>query len=310
MRMAAGCPAKRNRTPILLLDSDGADSRATSDPGSVHIGHVEFHKCVAGAKYMKRLIRYLLRSVGYDITRHRQWRLGLDPFEDMRYFTKGIKRPIIFDVGANKGQSVDNFKRMFPDSSMHSFEPSPRTYAELSDHCKALDGVKTWNYGVGSSPATLPFLENNYSDMSSFLAPDDTCWGTIEATTHVEVLTLDSFASTHNVGFIDILKSDTQGYEYHVFKGAEGLMRQNRIGILYFEFIFSRQYKDLPSFDEVFRFLLDHNFSLVTFYEPHFQHDLLSWTDMLFINAEYKRHTVEQGAAANNAEPDDRLILR
>ena len=55
---------------------------------------------------------------------------------------------------------------------------------------------------------------------------------------------------------VDILKSDTQGYDFEVFKGAQQAMRDNRIGLLYFEFIFSDMYKNLPPFDEVFRLTL------------------------------------------------------
>ena len=241
-------------------------------------------------KNMKQLIRRLLNSIGLDAKSKQA--LGLDPFKDMQFFLAGNKCPVIFDVGANTGQSVDAFKRVFPNSSIHSFEPSPRTYAILSEHCKNLDGVKTWNCGVGSSIDRLPFLENHCPDMSSFLAPGESSWGEIETTTNVEVVTLDSFASEHDVELIHILKSDTQGYDFQVLKGAEGLMKENRIGMIYLEFIFSKVYKDLPSFDEVFRFLLDRNFSLVTFYQPYYDQDLLGWTDMLFINADYKRQKV------------------
>ena len=248
---------------------------------------------------MKRLIRYLLRRIGYDVMRYRSGELGRDPFQDMKFFLSGLKSPTIFDVGANIGQSVDNFRRAFPDSSIHSFEPSPSTYAKLSEHCSGLSGVKTWNYGIGSRQATLPFIENIVSEMSSFLAPSEFCWGKIEKTTNVEVLTLDSFANKQDVEFVHILKSDTQGYDFEVFKGAERLMEDNRIGLIYFEFIFSNMYTGLPSFCEVYRFLSDRNFALVSFYEPHFQQDLLSWTDAMFINVDYNRQRVAQGGIAS-----------
>jgi FkbM family methyltransferase len=239
---------------------------------------------------MQQSARRLLRKIGLDVRWYKG--LGQDPFKDMHFFLAGNKSPVILDVGANTGESVYSFKEMSPGSSIHSFEPSPRTYAQLTENCKKFDNVKTWNCGVGSSPGTLPFLENNYSSMSSFLPPGEEADGEIEMTTNVEVWTLDSFATKQNVEFVHILKSDTQGYDFHVLKGAEGLMKENRIGMIYFEFIFYKQYKDLPPFDEVFRFLLDRNFSLVSFYRPFFHNDLLGWTDMLFINADYKQRRI------------------
>jgi FkbM family methyltransferase len=250
-------------------------------------------------KTIKQSIRDLIRKIGYDVSRYNPKELGRDPFRDMKFFLNSLNCPVIFDVGANIGQSVDSFRQTFPDSLIHSFEPSPGTYSKLREHCNGLNGVKTWNCGIGSSQAILPFLENDNSDMSSFLAPGKLCWGKQDRTTDVKVLTLDEFAREQDVKSVHILKSDTQGYELEVFKGAEGLMKENRIGLIYFEYIFSEMYKDLPSFDEVFRFLLEHNFALVSFYQPHFQQDILSWTDVMFINVEYNRQRIEQNAAAN-----------
>jgi FkbM family methyltransferase len=89
--------------------------------------------------------------------------------------------------------------------------------------------VKSWNYGVGSSNAILEFIENSHSEMSSFLRPSKYSWGKVEKTTNVEVITLDSFTKDQNIEFIHILKSDTQGYDFEVFKGADTLLSENRI---------------------------------------------------------------------------------
>jgi len=250
-------------------------------------------------KLLKEAIRTLVRRSGFDIVRARKGSIGkdtigVDPFIDMQRFIKGQKQPVIFDVGANVGQSVDRFIRAFPVSSIHSFEPSPSTYKKLRKHCEKIPGVRTWNYGVGSCNRTLVFQENIHSEMSSFLAPSKACWGHIVKVTDVQVITLDSFAREQNIEFIHILKSDTQGYDFEVFKGARRLMSENRIGTIYFEFTFSDMYKDLPSFYDVFRYLSENNFDLVTFYEPHFQEELVSWTDALFINRDYYLKIIEQ----------------
>lgn len=73
----------------------------------------------------------------------------MDPFVDMARFLEGRKAPIIFDVGANVGQSVSKFRDTFPASSIQSFEPSPTTYQKLVENCRDLPSVNTWNCGVG-----------------------------------------------------------------------------------------------------------------------------------------------------------------
>ncbi|MCU0822259.1 MAG: FkbM family methyltransferase [Spirochaetes bacterium] len=250
-------------------------------------------------KKIKRFIRDLARKAGYDIRLYGPGHLGRDPLVDTKFFLEGTKSPVIFDVGANIGQSVDKFKKIFPDSQIYSFEPGPDVYAKLRVHCEGMKGVKTYNRGVGSRHTTLPLVENMHSNMSSFLEPGEYAWGGVEKRTNAEIITLDSFAKEEKIDYIHILKSDTQGYDFEVFKGAEGLMKENRIGLIYFEFIFVNMYKDLPLFTDVFNFLKEHNYFLVSFYQTHFQQNMLSWTDFLFINNDLNHGIIEKGIAVN-----------
>lgn len=252
---------------------------------------------------MKQLIKSAVRRfawrMGYDIVRFRGVSMGVNPIVDMQQFLKGQGAPLILDVGANDGKSIDAFKRAFPDCTIHSFEPSPTTYEQLQAHCCRLKGVTAWNLGVGSCNSTLQLQENERSVMSSFLSPGEVCGGRIVRTTDVQVVTLDSFCMEQDIDFIHVLKSDTQGFDFEVLKGAGLLMKENRIGLIYFEFTFSEMYKGLPSFHEVFGHLLDNNFALVGFYEFHYLKKLASWTNVLFVNREYysrcsERATVEQ----------------
>src|SRR5439155_2240193 len=95
------------------------------------------------------------------------------------------------------------------------------------------------------------------------------------------------FATDQSIAKIDILKSDTQGYELEVFRGAEETMRQNRIGLIYFEFIFAEMYRNLPPFEEVYRHLVDRDFLLVAIYNFYRQNDLANCVGVLFVYLEY-----------------------
>jgi FkbM family methyltransferase len=233
---------------------------------------------------IKEVIRGLARRAGYSITNAAVSRVGINPMWDMRLFLKNCASPVIIDVGANTGQTVVTFKQAFPDSSIYSFEPSPATYKKLVENCKDTVSVKTWNVGVGSREASLELMEYDRSDMTSFLPPDNLSWAKPIGATKVPVITLDSFAHEHALDFIHVLKSDTQGYDFEVLKGADRLMQENRIGLVFFEFIFGDMYQGLPKFDEVFRFLSERNFQLVTFYEPRLEYDVICWTEFLFVN--------------------------
>ena len=234
---------------------------------------------------LKNTIKLLASKLGYDV--RRTGTLRLSPFTDMKQFVPIGTSPLILDVGANVGQCVNRFKEAFPSSIIHSFEPSPETFQKLSRNLSGKKGVLPWNFAVGASVCKQKFPENTNSDMSSFLELSTTGWGKVTKESVVEVITVDRFLEDQNIAYVDILKSDTQGYELEVFKGAEKAMRNNQIGLVYFEFIFSDMYKKLPSFDEVFRYLIDRNFSLVSTYEFQYQNRLASWCDVLFVNKEY-----------------------
>jgi FkbM family methyltransferase len=234
---------------------------------------------------IRRLIRKLLNAGGYDIRPYQS--MGRNPFEDMRLLLGLEPQPIVLDVGANVGQSIDVFRSYFPTSTIHSFEPSAETYRALSSKASGMKGVSTWNCGLGATSGRATLLENSHSVMSSFLELGQDGWGDIRSRTQIDITTVDDFCKVNGINVIDILKSDTQGFELEVFKGAKEMMRENRIRMIYFEIIFSEMYRNLPRVDEVFRYLYDSHFTLVSFYSIFFQKHLASWTDALFINREF-----------------------
>ncbi|MDB6124772.1 MAG: noeI [Pedosphaera sp.] len=239
------------------------------------------------------LIRKLINRAGYDVARYQTGQMGRRPLEDVQRFLPAKKELLVFDAGGNTGQSVLEFKQQFPTSTIHSFEPSPTTFQKLKQNIAAKSGVTAWNYALGSKVGKQNFSENSNPDMSSFFKLSEFGWGKEEKQTLVEVMTVDQFCADHQITSIDLLKSDTQGYDLEVFKGAEKMMQENRIGLVYFEVIFSDMYKGLPTFDETFRYLIDRNFLLISIYPSHYQRNLASWTDVLFINKEYYQRVMK-----------------
>ena len=51
----------------------------------------------------------------------------------------------------------------------------------------------------------------------------------------VQTQTLDYFCFSNNIKCIDLLKLDTEGNEFNVLKGAEKLLSENRIKVIYTE---------------------------------------------------------------------------
>jgi FkbM family methyltransferase len=235
----------------------------------------------------KQAIRKLGADFGTHVLRRRPPEVGQSALADMKRFVPADARPLILDVGANTGQSVKRFRKAFPSPIIHSFEPSQRVFDQLKTNVAGKEGVFAWNCALGASVGKQTFLENTHSDMSSFLPLSKTGWGKIVQESTVDVTTVDQFLADQQIERVDILKSDTQGYDFEVIQGAEQTIRRNAVGLLYFEFIFSEMYKNLPRFDVVFRHLTDRGFLLVSIYEMRHQNNVASWADALFVNKEY-----------------------
>ena len=201
---------------------------------------------------------------------------------DMKRLLNEKDDPVIFDVGANNGQSIILFKNRFPGCIIYAFEPGTEAFQTLEAKYGSNSSIHLNNIAVGSEKTRMEFNENTFTYMSSFLEIDRTGWGEILNKKTVEVTTIDLFCKENGILNIDVLKCDTQGFDFEVFKGASKML--NNVKLVYFEFTFSDMYKGLPHFDEVYKFLTDHNFRLANLYDIYYQDGLLSWTDFLFIN--------------------------
>jgi FkbM family methyltransferase len=213
--------------------------------------------------------------------------IGLDPFFDILQLRGTTDRPLIFDVGANRGQSISRFRDRFPHSIIHAFEPVPSAFERLSQASSGLSDVFLLNMALGSQPGQVELIENTFSNMSSLLEFGPDCWGKESGRHSVPIDTLDNYCARSSVPRIDVVKIDTQGYELEVLKGSTEMMREGRIDFVLLETIFSKMYRGLPGLDQIYRFLLDHGFSLVSFYKMHYQNNRAAWTDALFIRNSY-----------------------
>jgi FkbM family methyltransferase len=209
-------------------------------------------------------------------------KLGFDAFADMRKLA-ATPAPLIFDVGANRGQTIERFRQGFERPVIHAFEPGRAAFAELQRRYDGRPGVILNNMALGSRSESRMFLDNDHDDMSSFLEPSATAWGAITSRYPVDVITLDEYCAGRGIGRIDILKIDTQGFDLQVLAGAQGLMQASAIHLIYTEIIFSKMYEGLPRLDETYAFIADRGFALVSFYDFYYQHERASWTDALFM---------------------------
>lgn len=71
---------------------------------------------------------------------------GIDLNHDLQLLVKG-RPPVIFDVGANVGQSIELFQSIFPDCHIYAFEPTASCVETLRK--KAFGNrVEIWHFAI------------------------------------------------------------------------------------------------------------------------------------------------------------------
>jgi FkbM family methyltransferase len=235
---------------------------------------------------MKRILKKIVGSIGYKISKKSKLTLlDEDPLLAIKDSLVG-KEIVFFDIGANQGQTINKMNHHHPEAKIYAFEPSKNCFNVLKEKINVTN-VSIYNLAMGSSCGTLEFNEYSWSQLNSFLKR---AYGSakIVETYLVEVATVDDFCKKNEISAINLLKTDTEGYELNVLKGAAAMMEQNKIQFVYVEIFFNENYVGQASFGDIYNFLLEHRFELVRFYDVlHTEDGLASKTDALFINKSF-----------------------
>lgn len=160
---------------------------------------------------------------------------------------------IVIDAGANDGQSVERYRRQWPDVTVHCFEPDPRAFKVLRSYWGDARGVTLHQTALGAMEGRMQFNLGKESYVSSALPRADGYGGDLPliSSEEVAVTTLDEFVKSSRLPYISILKMDLQGFELEALKGAANALREEAIDIIYTEVWLTPAYVGSPAYWEV-----------------------------------------------------------
>ena len=145
---------------------------------------------------------------------------------------------ILLDIGAHKGESINSYINNFTINSIYSFEPSIKNFNELKKNVLKYDkkfkkiNFKIYNYGFGEKKTNLILNQSIESSSSTFnkINLNSKYYNSkiyffkkkgqpffLETLSKLD--TLDNFFYENEISSVDIIKIDTEGYEYFVLKG-------------------------------------------------------------------------------------------
>lgn len=176
-------------------------------------------------------------KIRLDLSKNVDYAIYLGIFEDLIVtdFFKSIKPGmVIFDVGANIGYySLIASKAIGSHGDIYSFEPSEWAFNRLRNNILQFGTELIHFYNCGVSDKV---------GKSSLKICDDDAYNTlgeesihkILKTKEINLITLDQFVCDNDINDVHIIKSDTEGSEYNVFKGCPEILRNHKPK-LYFE---------------------------------------------------------------------------
>lgn len=199
----------------------------------------------------KRFVNSFPKNIVTKTKDGRQFSIGFrDWADDMIYFlgtyenfcTKTIEKyikpgDVCLDVGANIGWYSTLFSKIVgAKGTVHSFEPVPQTFAELKKNI-GLNGSPSNtflnNFGLGDEEKFSEiYLFDEMPSGHASLAPRAN--KTAQAIP-IQIKTLDSYLTEHEIERVDFVKVDIEGAELMFLEGARRLFKQKMPPVIFME---------------------------------------------------------------------------
>jgi FkbM family methyltransferase len=180
------------------------------------------------------------------------------------------QRAVLYvDVGAHRG----NVYKLFKNSDLriheaHLIEPSQSSYTELKAAAETIPGntkVSCHNLALG---AVAGRVRMRYADtMTRVIEKIGEQNSNDQDTFEAECSTLDTLAQTFLHRHISILKIDVEGYEEEVLKGAEALLDDQAIHVIYIEAGLDPDNRQQCYYRKIEDYLLQHGYKIFKIYE-------------------------------------------
>jgi FkbM family methyltransferase len=215
---------------------------------------------------------------------------GVSPLNDLVFRFPNYPFEVIFDVGANIGQSAVPFSTRFPKSRIYCFEPIARTFATLSQNLRHCKNVESYQMALGATRSEKVITSMKNSDMSTLKAGSDTdMLASGEARTEIiKVDTISEFCGRHHIKRISYLKIDTEGYDLEVIKGGKEMLDRSEIDFVELEAGMNPKNKLHVPLEEIKEYMENHGYSLFGIYEQVqewiTQKPILRRSNLLFIS--------------------------
>lgn len=226
-----------------------------------------------------------------------------NPFDTQRILLQDLGETdiTIFDVGANWGQTTQKYRTLFPKAMIYSFEPFPDSIKKMNDKFASDQKIRIIPKAVADNEGERMFYVNEFDPTNSLFPRPRTERRYYPRTAgnkgiiKVDVITLDKFVASEKIDKMTVLKLDIQGGEMMALKGANSLLREQRVSLIYTECMFVHHYEQSPLFFEVWNYLAKLEYTLFNIYDLHrATNGQIRYGDALFVSPFIRENVINK----------------
>lgn len=225
-------------------------------------------------------------ATGYWIHKISTLPIGSDLYLDIHKRIKYGTLNIMFDVGANIGQTWEWFRASEPGAKIYCFEPVLKTFDELKARTLMDKNCVLENIAMGEKKGEK--VIKIFTDNSALNSLKDDVMNTgIDAWDEkIKIDTLDEYCFYNGIEKIDFLKIDTEGYELNVLEGATQMLSKAAISMIFCEIGFLKSNNRNTYFADLSEWLAAKDYQFFGLYNLVSNGSNIEFGNALFIHKE------------------------
>ena len=213
-----------------------------------------------------RLLRDLIERI-FGIYMYRKLPRGINMFRDISLSMPDYSFNVVFDVGANEGQSIRFYKKYCPTAQFYCFEPAKDTFEILSSNVGS-GNVHCLNFALSDRNSDAELVRSGSSDTFYVHDPDAHQEDEVGANREsISLKRLDDYCKQAEISHISLLKIDTEGSDFSVLQGAESMLTEHKVDWIVVEAGMNPNNTRHVPFEKIKAYLESKGYYLFAFYE-------------------------------------------
>jgi len=136
---------------------------------------------------------------------------------------------LVVDAGANEGQTTFALTNVIPKAQIHCFEPNSIAFERLEKLVGARVGIQINRLALGADERMATLFHQKISQKTSLVEELNQNCG---FSNDVKVVRLDDYCRSKAISRINLLKTDTEGFDLQVIRGCEELLIAKNVDLV------------------------------------------------------------------------------